>query len=165
MPGISSVHRLEGLTLDGGGGAYTGGATAAAGSTTVTLTSNPYGPGSGSYAPSRDLHIGADWKGAALLVLQGKGEGMWRRVTANWNRTWTVDSPLPTDLDETSLIQIVPLRGHVMLINSSWTTALTVQLYGMCLDCVVAGCSLDTTPLLTWGRSPHLWGYQVNPRC
>ena len=161
MPGIPNPHRIEGLTLDGGGGAYTGGATAAAGSAVTTLMADPYGNGTGSYAPSRDMHVGADWNGAAVLVLAGRGAGQWRRVVQSGNRTWVVDTPWTVSLDATSLIQIVPLRGHIMLLGSSWTTSLTVQLYGICLDAVVSECTLDTVPLLAWGRSPHMWGYQV----
>ena len=144
------------------GGAYTGGASAGAGDVEVVLSADPYGPGTGSYAPSRDMHVGSNWEGAALAVLGGAGEGQWRRVVANHNRTWRVDRPLDAALDSTSIVQVVPLRGHVLLLGSSWTTSLTVQLYGICLHAVVAQCDFDTTPLLSWGRSPHFWGYQVN---
>ena len=48
-------HRLEGLTLDGGGGAYTGG-VASATSTTVTLSANPFGNGTGTYI-SKYVHV------------------------------------------------------------------------------------------------------------
>jgi hypothetical protein len=61
-----------------------------------------------------------------------------------------------------SMIQIVPLRGHVQLLGSRWTTAYTVQLYGMCLDAVVAENTFDTTPFYAWGRNPHSWGYEPN---
>eukprot|EP00040_Diaphanoeca_grandis_P013677 m.69145 g.69145 ORF g.69145 m.69145 type:complete len:795 (+) comp24056_c0_seq1:258-2642(+) len=161
MPHIANKHRLEGLTLDGGGGAYTGGVSSVQG-TTLTLATAPYGPGSGSYAPSRDFKPDSNWEGAAVLVLEGTGAGQWRRVTRNYNRTWVVDTPFTVVPDTTSLIQIVPLRSHVLLVGNTWTTAFTVQLYAMCIHAVVADNTLDTTPFYVWGRSPHLWGYQPN---
>lgn len=47
----ASPHRLEGLTLDGGGGAYTGGVLPEnTSSAQVTLASAPFGNGTGAYA-------------------------------------------------------------------------------------------------------------------
>lgn len=67
------------------------------------------------------------------------------------------------DPDETSLLQVAPLRGHILLVGNTWTTASTVQLYGMCLEAVVTENTLASTPFLVWGRNPHFWGYQVRP--
>jgi hypothetical protein len=93
MPCCSDIHSLTGAAANDvpTRKAYTGGVAAVDPSNgMVTLSSNPYGPGSGSYAPSRDLHVGANWVGAAIVVLAGKGEGQWRRVTHNHNRSWGV---------------------------------------------------------------------------
>jgi hypothetical protein len=68
-----------------------------------------------------------------------------------------VDTPWDVMPDKTSQIQIAPLRGHILLDGNSWTTAYTVQLYGMCIDSVVTGNTFDTTPFYIWGRNPHGW--------
>jgi hypothetical protein len=65
------------LTLDGGGGAYTGGVLSSAASS-VTISSAPFQkPSTGTYQTNYNL---SDWEGAAVLVLEGRGAGQWRRV-------------------------------------------------------------------------------------
>lgn len=36
------------------------------------------------------------------------------------------------------VVQVSPLRGHFTFVGNSWTTALTVQLYAMCIGAVFA---------------------------
>lgn len=106
-------HRLEGFTLDGGGGAYTG-AVASVRGTEITLASAPYGPGTGSYDKQLN-RPGADWSGAAMLILRGRGTGQWRRVNGSGSvespRRWSVERPWDVEPDGSSLVQIAPLRG------------------------------------------------------
>ena len=96
------------------------------------------------------------------MVLAGRGAGQWRRV-ANYSgvkgsqRVWDVDVPWDELPDETSQVQIGPLRGHILLDSNSWTTAYRVQLYGMCIDSVITSNVFDTTPFYVWGRNPHGW--------
>lgn len=156
-------HRIEGLTLDGGGGAYTGGVKSATASS-VTIAQAPFKNGTGTYSKN---YMNESWVGAALMILTGKGAGQWRRVVGTRGpkgnqRMWEVDVPWHVPPDATSQVQIGPLRGHILLESSSWTTAYTVQLYGMCIDSVVASNKFDTTPFYVWGRNPHGWGYQPN---
>ena len=179
---MGAPHRLEGFTLDGGGGAYTGRLAASAtttttttttdssgsstnttthATTTITLASDPFGPGSGGYNPNQQRE-GAIWRGGAVLILEGRGAGQWRRVTSNRGRVWGVDRAFDVEPDATSLVQIAPTRAHILLVGNTYNTALTVQLYGMCLGAVVRGNTLKATPLLAWGRNPHFWGYQPN---
>jgi hypothetical protein len=61
-------------------------------------------------------------------------------------------------------LQISPQRGHILLVGNSWKDGFTVQLYAQCLSSVVAENVLDSTPLISWGRNPHNWGYQPNWR-
>lgn len=133
--------------MDGGGGAYTGG-VATATSTTVTLASAPFGPGSGTYVPHYNL---LSWNGAAVMVLNGTGAGQWRRVVGRTGprgaeRLWKVDTPWTVLPDASSQIQIAPLRGHILLAENSWHSAYTVQLYGMCIASVVSGNVFEDTP-------------------
>lgn len=51
-----------------------------------------------------------------------------------------------------------------MLVGNHWSNGYTVQLYAQCLSSVVAENILDSTPLISWGRNPHNWGYQPNWR-
>lgn len=156
-------HRLEGLTLDGGGGAYSGNVASASG-TSVTLASLPFGNGTGTYIHDYNY---TSWNGAAIAILDGLGAGQWRRVVGRAGpkgaeQVWEVDVAWDVTPDETSQVQIGPLRGHILLAENSWTTAYTVQLYGMCLNAVVANNVFDRTPFYVWGRNPHYWGYQPN---
>ena len=121
-------HRIEGLTLDGGGGAYTGGVLSAEASS-VTISSQPFQNGTGAYQATYNL---SDWNGAAVMVLDGTGAGQWRRVVGTRGpkgdqRLWEVDVPWDVPPDTTSQVQIAPLRGHILLDTNSWTTAYTVQ--------------------------------------
>jgi hypothetical protein len=136
LPSLSVVknppnnHRIEGLTLDGGGGAYTGGIESASASS-LTLAEAPFQkPSTGAY---QSLYNLSNWNGAAVMVLAGKGAGQWRRVVGyrgekGSQRIWEVDVPWTVLLDATSQVQIGPLRGHILLDSNSWTTAYTVQL-------------------------------------
>ena len=155
-------HRLETLTLDGGGGAYTGHVTKAIG-LELTLTTNPFLNGSGSYQPHADM-VQASWAGSAAMIMSGTGAGQWRHVTQHRGRVWSVDRPWVVAPDATSLLQISPQRGHILLVGNKWTDGFTVQLYAQCLSAVVAENTLDHTPLISWGRNPHAWGYQPNWR-
>jgi hypothetical protein len=140
-------HRIEGLTLDGGGGAFTGGVHSAT-ANSVTIAQAPFQTGTGAYQVNYNM---SSWTGAVVMILTGKGAGQWRRVVGTHGprgeqRVWDVDTQWHVPPDTTSSVQIGPLRGHIMLESSSWTTAYTVQLYGMCLNSVVAGNKFDSTP-------------------
>ena len=98
-------HRLEGLTLDGGGGAYTGG-VASATATSVTLAQQPYGKGTGAYI--KDYNV-SSWTGAAIAVLSGRGAGQWRRVVGvrgprGAQRLWDVDAAWDVEPDTSSQV-------------------------------------------------------------
>ena len=54
--------------------------------------------------------------------------------------------------------------SNAAAVQKAWSTAFTVQLYGMCLSAVVAENTFDATPFYVWGRNPHYWGYQPNWR-
>jgi hypothetical protein len=148
----NSVHRLEGLTLDGGGGAYIGGVRTANASV-VTFAADPFGNGTGAYIPHPEK---ANWRGAAMMLLSGKGAGQWRRVTSFSGREWEVDFAWAVVPDASTLVQVAPLRGHITLVANKWLSAYTVQMYAMCLNAVIAENTFDTTPLISWGRNPHL---------
>jgi len=75
----------EMMTLDAGGGAYFG-AIATASGNQLTLAADPVFH---DYAPKPHT----DWTGAAVQILDGKGAGQYRFVTANKGREWQVDRP------------------------------------------------------------------------
>ena len=95
----------------------------------VTIASQPFKNGTGAYQATYNL---SGWEGAAVMVLDGKGAGQWRRVAGTRGpkgdqRVWEVDVPWDVLPDATSQLQIGPLRGHILLDTNSWTTAYTVQ--------------------------------------
>jgi hypothetical protein len=161
-PSKCTGHRLETMTLDGGGGAYTGFLESSHG-TEIVLGSEPFGNGTGSYQP-RANQLRSKWWGAAAMILAGTGAGQWRHIVSHSGRKWVVDREWDVPPDKSSHLQISPMRGKILLVNNSYTTGYTVQLYAMCLGAVVAENTLNSTPLISWGRNPHGWGYQPNWR-
>jgi hypothetical protein len=157
-----TAHRLETLTLDGGGGAYTGSIAQSSG-LQLTLAGDPFSNGTGAYMPLANL-LRSKWVGAAAMILAGKGAGQWRHVTNHSGREWLLDRPWAVEPDATSQLQIAPMRGHILIVGNTYDTGFTVQLYAMCLSGVVVENTFNATPLISWGRNPHNWGYQPNWR-
>lgn len=98
--------------------------------------------------------------GAFLGVLSGTGAGTYARVVAGQNRTWQLDTPLPA-LDATSMISIVPFRGHMIFADNRFEDGGAFQLYAMSINCVVAenvGTRMD-------GFSAWVGGFLCSPFC
>ena len=106
---VCANHRLETLTLDGGGGAYTGYVARASG-LEVTLAADPFLNGSGSYIPYNDM-VQSSWAGAAAMILSGPGAGQWRHITNHTGRIWRVDRPWSVQPDTNSKLQVCEEGG------------------------------------------------------
>lgn len=149
----------EMMTLDAGGGAYRGLLAKVAG-THLTLAADPTPQ---DYAP-KGRHT--DWKGAMVQILQGKGAGQYRRVTANAGREWEVDRAWTIVPDAASVIAIVPFRGRNLFIGNTFEDGGAVQLYGAAHESVVAentGARMDG--FVVWSLDPHDWGPQPSWYC
>ncbi len=148
----------EMMTLDAASGAYFGAVAAVAG-TKLTLAGDPVFR---DYAPKPHT----DWTGAAVQVLDGKGAGQYRFVTAHSGREWQVDRPWTVPPDATSRISIAPFRGRNLFIGNSFEDGGAFQLYAAAHDSMVAenkGARMDG--FLVCGLNPHGWGYQPSWYC
>jgi len=148
----------EMMTLDAGGGAYFG-TVAAVDGTKLTLSSDPV---LRDYAPKPH----ADWTGAAVQILDGKGAGQYRFVTVNAGREWQVDRPWVVLPDGTSRISIAPFRGQNLFVGNMFEDGGAFQLYAAAHDSIVAGNKGKRMDgFLVWGLNPHGWGYQPSWYC
>ena len=148
----------EMMTLDAAGGAYFG-TVAAVDGTKLTLSADPVFR---DYAPKPHT----DWIGAAVQILDGKGAGQYRFVTANSGREWQVDRPWIVPPDDASRISIAPFRGQSLFIGNTFEDGGAFQLYAAAHDSIVAGNKGSRMDgFLVWGLNPHGWGYQPSWYC
>jgi hypothetical protein len=148
----------EMMTLDAGGGAYFGEVASVAG-TKLTLAGDSVFH---DYAPKPHTN----WEGAAVMILDGRGAGQYRFVTANEGRVWEVDRPWVVEPDATSRISIAPFRGRDLFIGNTFEDGGPFQLYGAALETIVAenkGSRMDG--FLVLGLNPHGWGHQPSWFC
>lgn len=118
------------FTFDGQGSAYLG--KAAAVGTAVTLAADPKYP---DWA--KESH--PVWRRCVVAIMQGKGTGQYRFVTANAGRNWTIDRPFDVAPDDTSTISIFPFRGRTLVVGNRFEDASWVNMgYGSSLDVICA---------------------------
>jgi hypothetical protein len=136
-------------TFDGYGVAYQGKAASVDG-THVTLAKDPTYP---QWAGESD----SIWRRAVVCVIEGKGTGQYRFVTANKGRNWEIDRPFDVAPDAASTISVVPFRGRVLLVGNRFEDASWVNLgYGTSIDVLFTHNSLYRAgALLNYGlRDP-----------
>ena len=120
------------FTFDGQGSAYLGKVAAVEG-TNVTLAGDPQYP---DWA--KESH--PLWRRCVVAIMQGKGTGQYRFVTANAGRNWTIDRPFDIAPDDTSTISIFPFRGRALVIGNRFEDANWVNMgYGSSLDVICVG--------------------------
>ncbi len=125
------VHQSDfSFTFDGQGSAYLG--KVAVNGNTVTLAGDPKYP---AYATeSHPL-----WHRCVVAIMDGKGRGQYRYVTANAGRDWQVDRPFDVVPDATSIISIFPFRGRTLVVGNRFEDANWVNMgYGSSLDVICA---------------------------
>jgi hypothetical protein len=119
-------------TFDGTGMAYIG-KVASVNGTAVQLAGDPKYP---NWA-GEDSGL---WKRSVICILQGRGAGQYRYVAANHGRQWTVDRPFDVAPDATSIVSIVPFRGHALVIGNHFEDCGWVNMgYGSSFNVVCAG--------------------------
>eukprot|EP00037_Helgoeca_nana_P022329 m.227956 g.227956 ORF g.227956 m.227956 type:complete len:886 (+) comp25960_c0_seq1:298-2955(+) len=148
---------LETMTLDSGAGLYQGAAALSHPTNDSATLTLPVQPDFGNHRVS--------WKVAAALVLAGSAAGQWRRAEQQAdNVTWTLDRPFDA-VPSLGLrdVQVGKLEGQLLFVGNRWEGS-HFQLYGMCLDCVVAENVFVNSFAASWGRNPHhlVGGWQPN---
>ena len=143
------------MTFDGSQSDYFGPAMQTPGSTVLTLSDEG---GSGEHA-------------ACASVLDGAGSGQYRRVIgwskggAAHNQTITLDLPLRTPVDETSLIQLGTCHMQMIFYDNYYADGGAVQVIGDGQDIIVADTRFERTEgLYAWGRSSSHNGFGANVR-
>ena len=94
--------RQESFTSDGGYGGYFGNASSSAGATVLLNRTAQVVP---DHSLDNDY-----WKTGLFAVLAGKGRGQRAGILSAKNRTITLDEPLVTPLDNTSVVTVVPCK-------------------------------------------------------
>jgi hypothetical protein len=148
----------ETMTLDAAGGAK-GGSPVSVDGLKLTLAEEPVFR---TYAP-KPL---ADWRGAAVMILQGTGAVQYRLATRHQGPAVEVDRPWGIPPGRDSQIQIGPFRGHNLFIGNTVTDGGAFQLYAAAHDSIVAenrGARMDGFSV--WGLNPHGWGLQPSWFC
>jgi hypothetical protein len=119
------------FTFDASSGAYCG-KLAKVDGTHVTLANDPTYP---KWAP--ETH--KIWRRAVISVLDGRGAGQWRDVTANAGRDWTTDRPFDVAPDDASVVTITPFNGRVIVADNAFEDGNWVNAgYGISIDVVCA---------------------------
>jgi len=115
----------EAMTSDAGGGAYYGTAKMTA-PTALTLDADArWG--------------GRQWEGAVVFIVDGKGEGQYRRIVKWSGREVEIDRKWDIPPDETSLFSATMLQHHYLLVGNDFSDAgISAQFYGTSVDHIIA---------------------------
>jgi hypothetical protein len=120
------------FTFDAGCTAYFGKLAVGDGKR-LTLAADPTYP---KWAPES----AEQWKRAIVCVQEGRGAGQWRYVVAHKGRHWEIETPFACTPDASSVVTIVPMLGHVLVVNNRFEDANWVDAaYGTSIDVVYAG--------------------------
>ncbi len=124
----------EAFTTDGPGGYYFGGA--------VSLVS---GGLSLSGSPNEHM-VSPNWRGAAVMVVDGTGAGQVGRVAeftpaqAPEPMKVTLERPLAVDLDSSSVVTVNQMQQNYLIVDNQFEDAgVAAQTYGTALNHVIAG--------------------------
>jgi len=82
----------------------------------------------------------ADWVGAGVFILGGRGMGQYRRLAKYEGRQVTLDRPWAVLPDEQSAITITMLHRHYLFVGNEFEdVGIALQYYGTSIDNVAAG--------------------------
>lgn len=142
----------EFFTFDATGGAYMGKISNSDGKNLI-LASDPI---------FKRYNIEAnDWRNTVVCILEGKGCGQYRRVVSHSRRNWEMDQPWLIAPDTSSIISIIPFRGHTILVNNIFEDGGAVQFYGTSIENIIfnnRGTRMNG--FLVWGQEARGWGWQ-----
>ena len=130
----NSIHWTWGsdrevTTFDGGGSGYTG-----------THESQDFGTASAMPTITLSMPtLASNVAGWVVFVLDGPGAGQYRRVVQALSRTELVLDTLFVGIDpHVSLLQIVPMRGQVIMFRNHIADTGVLQFYGQAMESIVA---------------------------
>ena len=142
----------EFFTFDATGGAYMGKIANADGKN-LTLASDP--------VFKRYSKEANDWRNTVVCILDGKGSGQYRRVISHSGRKWEMDQPWLVAPDTSSVISIIPFRGHTLIVNNTFEDGGAVQFYGTSIENIVSNNKgTRMSGFLVWGQEQRGWGWQ-----
>ncbi len=134
-----NVYRMEhggdreAITADAPGGYYQG-KPQGADAESLTVPANPGRVGSG------------------IFVLDGKGRGQYRRITAVEGNKMTVDRPWDVVPDASSSISVTHLLQHWLIVGNDLADVGAVQSFGVFMECVMAdNVSARQSGFHSWG--------------
>ena len=150
----------EMITFDNAGGSYYGPLSKVDGTTLTTMYDTK--------AADSDRIYG--WDGGSIMILNGTGEGQYRRITKSGvyhnantptNRTWIIDSPFEVTPDTGNqygaFIQIYTFRGQVIWYNNDFADCGTWQTYGTSTEVVLASNTWQRTSKITFEGQWRWW--------
>ncbi|MFA6047109.1 MAG: glycosyl hydrolase family 28-related protein, partial [Phycisphaerales bacterium] len=130
------------MTTDGSGGAYYGRLAAAEGTRLTTADEPKWGK--------------RDWRGAAVLVIGGRGVGQCRRVVRTEGRKIEIDRPWDVVPGADSQVTITMYQGDYLLVENRFADIGVIQFYGMSLGHLCAGnTSARTAGFFNMGMNYH----------
>lgn len=149
----------EAMTSDGPGGYYFGRAVSTSANTLSLLSApDPY--------PAT-----ADWSGAIVMVVNGRGAGQVGRITSTAGAppkmTITLDRPLRVELDQSSEVTILQAHVNYLMIDNSFEdTGVAAQSFGTAVGHVMAGNRATRTSGfaaigLSYGHFQPCWQVQI----
>lgn len=115
----------ESMTSDGGGGYYSG---------KVEMVS----PVRVRLNHALKLTTG-QLEGAGFFIVKGRGQGQYRRITANEGEMVVLDSAFDIGPDQKSTVVITMFQGQSLYIRNHIVDAGPFQFYGTAVDSIVAG--------------------------
>lgn len=142
----------EFFTFDADGGAYIGKIVTVI-ANNITLASDP--------AFKRFNNDATDWRNAVVCILDGKGCGQYRRVKSHLGREWEMDRPWSIDPDTSSVISIIPFRGHTIVVNNTFEDGGAIQFFGTSIENIIANNrATRMTGFFVLGQENNGWGWQ-----
>ncbi len=141
---VGNTHTLKaeatatlgaGYTMDGAAGIYRGGFQMA-GPTILQLDTPTIDRKPGSNTPTTYA-----WTGAVAQIIDGRGAGQWRFLTAatQGSTTVSIDRPWEVEPDSTSIVALNNLQGRLLMIDNNLSSDVQHDDYYLALDSIKAG--------------------------
>ncbi|MBK8475705.1 MAG: hypothetical protein IPL39_05180 [Opitutaceae bacterium] len=147
-----------GYTMDGAAGIYRGGFSMA-GATTLRLNFPTIAIRPGGTTP-----VSYSWNGAVAQIIDGRGAGQWRFLTAatQGSTTVSIDRPWEVDPDSSSVVALNNLQGRLLMIDNNLSSDVQHDDYYLALDSIKAGNRFghshkdQPTAATTWSGSHYM---------